>query len=140
MTMALAIKSFTARHAYRDLTLIFTDRGRTGRAVNCPRCGEEHVLYYGPQVDEAAAMAWVTPELLRTCGNHTGWLSHSEAPPVTTAEHRQRIGRAIVDLQRHMEAQDAAAQTCLPGPERDGLILASERTQGEINELREELA
>ena len=136
--MALAIKKFTAEQAYKDVTLRFTDAGRTGAIVHCPDCGEEHLLYYGPEMTEGEAIAWLEDTLRKLHPDHRGWLSHDEKIPFSNEDHRRRIEDAIGDLQRQVQVEQEAAQRTL-GEERNRLIGSYSRKQGKIRELTEEL-
>lgn len=136
--MALAIKTLTAKHAYGDITTAFTDRGRPGTRENCPTCGAQFVLYYGPQMEKDAATAWLEGMLPGICPAHNGWLAVDEQPPVPPEDHRRRIERAIAILRQRVDAEGAAAARAL-GDERDRLILSATRKEAEIRELREEL-
>ena len=135
--MALAIKSFTARLAYRDIAQSFSDRGLRGKICRCPNCGVEYVLYYGQRTVKTDATDWLEQEMRGICPAHTGWLSSEEALPVTLEEHRQRVERAIRILQRELEGIAAAAQA--PASVRERLILSAGEKEAEIKELRQEL-
>ena len=136
--MAIAIKALTAKHAYKDITTDLTDKGRKGKLLNCPTCGEEYVLYYGQQTTEQEATAWLNKTLPTVCHALKGWLTLNENAPVSSEEHRQRIERAIKRLQRQVDAESAAAQEA-SGNERERLILAYSEKEGRIKELRQEL-
>ena len=136
--MAVAIKSFVAKHAYKDITAALTDKGRKGKLLNCSNCNEEYVLYYGEQLSEQEATAWLTEKLPTLCHAPKGWLTLNEEAPVSPDEHRRRIEQAITVLQRQVDAESAAAQTLL-GSERERLILSYSQKEGEVNELRLEL-
>ena len=135
--MAIAIKEFTARHAYRDLTQTFTDRGRVGKIVHCPQCGTAYVLYFGGLMDEQEATTLLEGALPRSCPEHTGWFSFEEDWPVLLVDHRNRVQEVINRLQREVEADYAAAQ--INGRDREHLILSAQRKEGEIKELRQEV-
>jgi hypothetical protein len=135
--MALAIKSFTARLAYRDIIQSLAHSGRLGKTVRCPKCGVEYVLYYGERIVEADTTQWLQEELKRICPAHTGWLSSEEVLPVKAEEHRERIERTISILQRELDAIRAAAQA--PNNVRERLILSGGQEEAQITELRQEL-
>ena len=137
LAMALAIKSFTARRAYRGITQHFSDRGRVGKTAFCPTCEVEYVLYYGQRKAEADTSIWLETELRRICPAHTGWLSWDETAPFTVEQHRQCIERAIGVVQRELEAVTAVAKA--PASVRERLIFSGAEKEVEINELRQEL-
>ena len=80
--MAIPIKEFTARQAYRDLTQTFTDSGRLGKIVNCPQCGSAYVLYFGGRLNGQEATEFLEKGLPRCCPEHKGWLAFEEDLPV----------------------------------------------------------
>ena len=137
-TMAIAIKSSTAKQAYQDMIQAFSDAGRLGKTVNCPNCGEEYVLYYGERIDEDEAIAWLVENMPRACPSHRGWLALDEASPTSAEEHRRRVETAITPLQHTVDTETAAATQAL-GIERERLILSYSEKEATIRELRQEL-
>jgi hypothetical protein len=136
--MAFAIKTFTANHAYKDMTTALADQGRPGKTVSCPNCGEEYVLYYGQRLQEDEATTWLAGRLRAECPAHIGWLALEEAIPVSPEDHRRRIERSIAALRQRLDAETATAAHAHQS-ERDRLLLSAAQSEGEINELREEL-
>jgi hypothetical protein len=135
--MAIAIKEFTARQAYRDLTQTFTDSGRLGKIVNCPQCSTAYVLYFGGRLNEQEATEFLEKALPRCCPEHKGWLAFEEDLPVCAEDHHMRVQEVINRLQHEAEADYAAAQ--INGPDRERLIVSAKQREAEINELRNEM-
>lgn len=135
--MAIAIKLLTAKHAYGDLTRKFTDSGRTGKIVNCPHCGMEHLLYFGQQVEEQTATTALEEHLRKTCPEHAGWWAFEESAPVLPTDHKNRVKQAIEKLKSDAGRELEGAQ--IHGGTREFLILSASQKEGEIRELEEEL-
>ena len=96
--MALAIKSFTARRAYRGITQHFLDRGRVLKTVFCPTRRIEYVLYYRQRTAEADTSIRLETELRRICPTHTGWLSWEETPPFTVEERSMQRAQILENI------------------------------------------